>query len=159
MNEKTNILIVDDDRDILSACKVLLKRQFGTVVTCQDPQQIPGLMAEQEFHVIMLDMNFSPGASSGEEGLHWLGKILDIDHNAVVVMVTAFSSVGAAVEAMKLGAHDFIEKPWNNERLATTLAAAVRLRQSREEARRFKQHNRILKEHNSRRHHPNIRQT
>ncbi len=159
MAEKTNILIIDDDRDILSACKVLLKRQFDSVVTCQDPREIPGLMAEQDFQAIMLDMNFSPGASSGEEGLHWLGKILAIDAEAVVVMVTAFSSVGAAVEAMKLGAHDFIEKPWNNERLTTTLAAAVRLRRSREEARLVKQHNRILKEDISRRHHPIIGQS
>lgn len=156
---KTSILIIDDDRDILSACRVLLKRHFDAVVTYQDPREIPGLMAEQDFQAIMLDMNFSPGASSGDEGLHWLGKILDIDRDAVVVMVTAFSSVGAAVEAMKLGAHDFIEKPWNNERLVTTLAAAVRLRRSREEARRFKQHSRILAEDLSRRHHPIIGQS
>jgi DNA-binding NtrC family response regulator len=159
MVDKTNILIIDDDADILSACKVLLKRQFDSVVTCQDPREVPQLMAEQEFHAIMLDMNFSPGASSGDEGLHWLEKIIAIDRDAVVIMVTAFSSVGAAVEAMKLGAHDFIEKPWNNERLATTLAAAVRLRRSREETRRFKQHNQILTEDLSRRHHPIIGQS
>ncbi len=157
--DKTNILIIDDDEDILSACKALLKRQFDAVVTCQEPREIPSLMAGQDFQAIMLDMNFSPGASSGEEGLHWLGKILDIDSDAVVIMVTAFSSVGAAVEAMKLGAHDFIEKPWNNQRLTTTLAAAVRLRRSREETRRFKQHNRILTEDVSRRHHPIIGQS
>ena len=159
VTEKTNILIVDDDRDILSACQVLLKRRFDAVVTCQDPRDVPSLMAGQDFHAIMLDMNFSPGASSGEEGLQWLGKILEIDRDAVVVMVTAFSSVGAAVDAMKLGAHDFIEKPWNNERLISTLAAAVRLRRSREEAQRFKQHNRILTEDVSRRHHPIVGQS
>jgi DNA-binding NtrC family response regulator len=154
--EKTNILIIDDDKDILSSCQVLLKRRFDEVVTCQDPYDIPSLMAGQDFHAIMLDMNFSPGASSGEEGLQWLGKILEIDRDAVVIVVTAFSSVGAAVEAMKLGAHDFIEKPWNNERLASTLTAAVRLRRSREETQRFKQHNRILTEDISRRHQPII---
>ena len=159
MTEKTNILIVDDDKDILSDCRVLLKKRFDSVVTCQDPHNIPSLMAEQDFHAIMLDMNFSPGANSGEEGLQWLDKILKIDGNAVVIMVTAFSSVGAAVEAMKLGAHDFIEKPWNNERLTTTLAAAIRLRRSREEVQRFKQRNRILTEDLSRRHHPIIGQS
>lgn len=159
VTEKTNILVIDDDKDILSACQVLLKRRFDAVVTCQDPHNIPSLMAGEEFHVIMLDMNFSPGANSGEEGLAWLGKILEIDRNAVVIMVTAFSSVGAAVEAMKLGAHDFIEKPWNNERLTSTLMAAVRLRRSREETQRFKQQNRILSEDVSRRHHPIIGQS
>ena len=159
MAEKTNILIIDDDKDILSACQVLLKRRFDVVVTCQDPRDIPSLMAGQDFHAIMLDMNFSPGASSGEEGLRWLGKILEIDRDAVVIMVTAFSSVGAAVDAMKLGAHDFIEKPWNNERLISTLVAAVRLRRSREEAQRFKQQNRILTEDVSRRHHPIVGQS
>lgn len=159
MNEKTNILIVDDDRDILSACRVLLKKRFDEVVTCQDPRDIPSLMAGQDFQVIMLDMNFQPGAVSGEEGLHWLSRILEIDPGAVVIMVTAFSSVGAAVEAMKRGAHDFIEKPWNNERLKSTLAAAVRLRRTREEAQRFKQQNKILSEDVSRRHHPIIGQS
>ena len=159
MTEKTNILIVDDDKDILSACQVLLKRRFDSVVTCEDPHRIPSLMAAQEFHAIMLDMNFSPGASSGEEGLQWLGKILKIDRNAVVVMVTAYSSVGAAVDAMKMGAHDFIEKPWNNERLTSTLTAAVRLRRSREETQRFKQQNRILTEDVSRRQQPIIGQS
>jgi len=156
---QTNILIVDDDGDLLGVCRVLLKKRFDLVVTCQDPNDIPGLMAERDFQVVMLDMNFNPGASSGEEGLYWLSKILEIDPSAVVIMVTAFSSVGAAVEAMKMGAHDFIEKPWNNERLFTTLEAAVRLRRSREEAQRFKQHNRILTEDISRRHHPIIGQS
>jgi DNA-binding NtrC family response regulator len=159
MTEKTNILIVDDDEDILSACRVLLKKHFDLVVTCQDPHRIPALMAEREFQAIMLDMNFRPGDNSGEEGLRWLNQILEIDRNAVVILVTAFSSVDAAVEAMKLGAHDFIEKPWNNERLISTLAVAVRLRRSREEAQRFKQQNRILTEDISRRHHPIIGQS
>jgi DNA-binding NtrC family response regulator len=159
VTEKTNILIVDDDEDILSACRVLLKKHFDLVVTCQDPHRIPALMAEREFQAIMLDMNFRPGDNSGEEGLRWLNQILEIDRNAVVILVTAFSSVDAAVEAMKLGAHDFIEKPWNNERLISTLAVAVRLRRSREEAQRFKQQNRILTEDISRRHHPIIGQS
>jgi DNA-binding NtrC family response regulator len=159
VTEKTNILIIDDDEDILSACRVLLKKHFDLVVTCQDPHRIPSLMAEREFHAIMLDMNFRPGDNSGEEGLRWLNGILEIDRNAVVIMVTAFSSVDAAVEAMKLGAHDFIEKPWNNERLISTLSVAVRLRRSSEEAQQFKQQNRILAEDISRRHHPIIGQS
>ncbi len=103
MSEKTNILIIDDDKDILSACQVLLKRRFDEVVTCREPRDIPSLLAAQDFHAIMLDMNFSPGASSGEEGLQWLGKILEIDRDAVVIMVTAFSSVGAGRRGNETG--------------------------------------------------------
>jgi DNA-binding NtrC family response regulator len=159
MSDPTNILVVDDDEDILSACRVLLKKRFDRVVTCQDPHNIPALMAERPFHAIMLDMNFQPGDNSGQEGLRWLSQILDIDPDAVVIMVTAFSSVDAAVEAMKIGAHDFIEKPWNNERLTSTLKAAVRLRRSQEQANRFKQQNRMLAEDISRRVHPIIGQS
>lgn len=159
MPDQTNILIVDDDEDILSACVVLLKRRFDRIVTCQDPLDIPSLMAATEFHTIMLDMNFLPGENTGEEGLHWLRRILEIDHHAVVIMVTAFSSVDAAVEAMKLGAHDFIEKPWNNEKLISTLTAAVRLRRTQEEANRFRQRSRMLSEDITRKHHPIIGQS
>ena len=159
MADQTNILVVDDDEDILSACRVLLKKRFDLVVTCQDPRNIPALLAERTFHAIMLDMNFQPGDNSGEEGLRWLGKILDIEPDSVVIMVTAFSSVDAAVEAMKIGAHDFIEKPWNNEKLASTLSAAVKLRRSQEQVNRFKQRSRMLAEDISRRNHPIIGQS
>lgn len=159
MAENANILIVDDDEDILSACRLLLKKRFGDVVTSSDPRGIPALMADQTFHAILLDMNFRPGDSSGEEGLRWLNRILEIDPKAVVIMITAFSSVDAAVEAMKLGAADFIEKPWNNEKLVSTLSAAVRLRRAEEEAHRLRQTSRILAEDISRRHHAIIGQS
>jgi len=154
-----NILIVDDDKDILSACRLLLKKRFGNIFTSTDPRNIPAMMAENAFHTILLDMNFRPGDNSGEEGLQWLGRILEIDPNAVVILVTAFSSVDAAVEAMKLGAHDFIEKPWNNEKLVSTITAAISLRRTREEANRYKQTSRMLAEDIQRRHHPIIGQS
>ncbi len=75
-HESASILIVDDDEDILSACRVLLKRRFGTVVTTADPRHIPALMAENQFDVILLDMNFRQGDHSGKEGLHWLSRIV-----------------------------------------------------------------------------------
>jgi DNA-binding NtrC family response regulator len=159
MSEQANILIIDDDEDILSACRLLLKKRFGNIVTTNDPRNIPALLAESAFHAILLDMNFRPGDNSGEEGLRWLGRILELDPGAVVIPVTAFSSVDAAVEAMKLGAHDFIEKPWNNEKLVSTLIAAIQLRRTREEANRFKQTSRMLSEDIQRRHHPIIGQS
>jgi two-component system response regulator HydG len=159
MPEQANILIIDDDEDILSSCRLLLKKRVGNIVTSNDPRNIPALMAENAFHAILLDMNFRPGDNSGEQGLRWLRRILEIDSNAVVTLITAFSSVDAAVEAMKLGAHDFIEKPWNNEKLISTLNAAIQLRRSREEVNRFKQTSRMLAEDIQRRHHPIIGQS
>jgi DNA-binding NtrC family response regulator len=159
MSDNANILIIDDDEDILNACRLLLKKRFGNIVTSNDPHNIPALMADNDFQAILLDMNFRPGDNSGEQGLRWLKRILTIDSNAVVILVTAFSSVDAAVEAMKLGAHDFIEKPWNNEKLISTLNAAIQLRRSREEANRFKQTSRMLAEDIQRRHHPIIGQS
>jgi len=159
MPETANILIIDDDEDILSACKLLLRKRFGNIVTTNDPRNIPVLMAEQDFQAFLLDMNFRPGDNTGQQGLRWLERILEIDPNAVVTLITAFSSVDAAVEAMKLGAHDFIEKPWNNEKLVSTLNAAIQLRRTREEANRFRQTTRMLAEDMQRRHHPIIGQS
>jgi DNA-binding NtrC family response regulator len=155
----STILIVDDDEDILSACRLLLKKRFGRIITSDDPRNIPSLMAEHAFDAILLDMNFRQGDNSGADGLRWLRRILEIDPGAIVILITAFSSVDAAVEAMKLGAHDFIEKPWNNEKLVSTLMAAIRLCRSRNEARRFRQTSRMLSEDIQRRHHPIIGQS
>jgi DNA-binding NtrC family response regulator len=138
------ILIVDDDQDILTAGKLLLKRHYAEIVTCDQPENIPGLMAEHTFDAVLLDMNFGPGESSGDQGFHWLKKILEIDPQAVVVMITAHGGVNVAVEAMKQGATDFIAKPWQNERVVATLSASVKLRRSRSEAAALKDTNRAL---------------
>lgn len=138
------ILIVDDDEDILVAGKLLLKRHYGTVVTCNKPEHIEELMASHDFDAILLDMNFGPGESSGDQGFFWLARILEIDPQAVVVMITAHGGVGVAVDAMKKGATDFIAKPWQNEKVVATLSASVKLRRSRSEAEELKKTNRTL---------------
>ncbi len=138
------ILIVDDDNDILIAARLLLKRHVGAVVTSNQPERIPALMAESPFDVVLLDMNFVTGDRSGREGLTWLGRILEIDPQAVVVPITAYSHVDTAVEAMKLGAFDFVAKPWQNEKLVATVRAALEHRRSRIEAARLKDQNREL---------------
>lgn len=138
------ILIVDDDEDILVAGKLLLKRHYGTIVTCNKPELVPELMAENSFDAILLDMNFGPGESTGEQGFHWLGRILEIDPQAVVVMITAHGGVNVAVEAMKQGATDFIAKPWQNEKVIATLSASVKLRRTRSEAESLKKTNKTL---------------
>lgn len=144
MSKIGNILIVDDDEDILTAGRLLLRRQFGEITTCRNPEQLPELLEANDYDVILLDMNFGPGESSGEQGMHWLGQILHIDPAAVVVMITAHGSVNTAVDAMKQGATDFIAKPWQNEKVVATLSAAVKLRRSRIETETLRQTNQVL---------------
>lgn len=125
------ILIVDDDADVLVAARLLLKRHFTVVATADRPEQIPPLFAESVFDVVLLDMNFGVGERSGREGMSWLARILELDREVVVVLITAYSAVETAVEAIKLGATDFVTKPWQNEKLVATVHAGIELRQSR----------------------------
>ncbi len=146
MKQPGNILIVDDDEDILVAGKLLLKRHFESVAVTNSPEQLPKLMANNGFHAILLDMNFGPGESSGQQGYLWLDRILQLDPNAVVLMITAHGGVDDAVEAMKKGATDFITKPWQNEKLVASVSAAVKLGQSKHETQRLKRTNQALVE-------------
>ena len=147
MTERTgNILIVDDDHDILTAGRLLLRRQFSGVTTCRDPVDIPDLLAGNDFDAVLLDMNFGPGESSGRQGLHWLEQILEIEPGMVVVMITAHGDVQTVVEAMKRGATDFIAKPWQNEKVVATVSAAVALHRSRDETENLRRTNRVLQE-------------
>ena len=135
------ILVVDDNEDILQAARLLLKRHFATVQTLGDPAHLATLAKRGSFDVLLLDMNFTPGADNGEEGMARLAEVLEIDPGAVVVMITAHGDVDLAVEAMKNGAADFVTKPWENERLLATLMAALNLRRSRLEAAELRQRN------------------
>lgn len=149
MKEDGHILIVDDDIDILTAGKLLLKRRFTQVTTCHLPEQIPTLLAQQSFDVILLDMNFGPGESSGEQGFYWLKKILALKPESIIIMITAHGGVDIAVEAMKLGATDFIAKPWQNEKVIATLSTALKLGKTRSEAHALKQTNKVLVQANN----------
>lgn len=149
MEKQTRILIVDDDEDILIAARLLLKKHFDQVVTCNLPEHIPVVMGDGAFDAILLDMNFSHGDNSGRDGFKWLKTILDKDPDAVVIMITAYGGVDVAVEAMKHGATDFIAKPWQNEKLVATLSAAVKLHDSRSETTRLKRSNKVLVEHSN----------
>ncbi len=139
-----NILVVDDDQDILTASRLLLRREFGEIHTCSDPGDVPELLAASDIDVVLLDMNFGPGQSTGADGLLWLERILEIDPEIVVVMITAHGSLNTAVAAMKRGATDFIAKPWQNEKVVATVSTAIQLRQSRKETRVLKNTNKVL---------------
>lgn len=138
------ILVVDDEEDILLAARLLLKRHFSAVETLSNPAGLTQRIRAGSFDVVMLDMNFVRGADSGAEGLQLLGDILAIDPNATVVMVTAHADMDLAIRAMKLGAADFVVKPWENGRLIATLTAAVNLRRARQETAELKARQRAL---------------
>lgn len=127
------ILIVDDNEDLLKAAKMFLKRHFAQVDIEKNPEAIPALMNNEDYDVILLDMNFTKDVSSGSEGYYWLGKILELDPSAVVVLITAYGDVQMAVKAIKAGATDFVLKPWENEKLLATLYSSMRLRESRDQ--------------------------
>ena len=139
-----SILVVDDDEDILTAGRMLLRRQFADVITCRQPSRIPELLQQHDFDVVLLDMNFGPGESSGQQGLDWLERILEVDPTLVVIMITAHGSVATVVEAMRRGATDFVAKPWQNEKIVATVSSGVQLHRSRAEARSLRQANRAL---------------
>ncbi|WP_375586131.1 sigma-54-dependent transcriptional regulator [Cyclobacterium xiamenense] len=131
--EETNLgklLIVDDNEDLLFAAKMLLKKHAKEVHIEKDPRRIPFLVNNNNFDVILLDMNFTEDTTSGKEGFHWLRQIREIDPKAVVILITAFGDVEMAVQALKEGATDFILKPWQNEKLLATLSAAIKLKES-----------------------------
>jgi len=141
-----NILIVDDNEDLLLAARLFLKQHFFLVHTEQNPEKIPVLLQNENYDVILLDMNFTIDATSGVEGFFWLEKILQIDPSAVVILITAYGDVEIAVKAVKAGAADFVLKPWQNEKLLATLSSALSLRHSRLEVDRLRSRQKQLSE-------------
>ncbi|WP_242916915.1 sigma-54-dependent transcriptional regulator [Pontibacter liquoris] len=118
------VLIVDDEEDILTAGRLLLKQHFATVLTTSDPYRLPALLQEHQFDVVLLDMNYSTGATSSKEGFHWLKQILQQDPSVIVILMTAYGDIELAVRALKQGATDFVLKPWQNDKLVAILKTA-----------------------------------
>jgi DNA-binding NtrC family response regulator len=127
---KAGILIVDDDAHILFSLRTLLERHFTQVYTEKSPNRIPSLINEKDIDVIMLDMNYAYGETSGKEGLEWIRRIQDTEPDLSVVPITAYGGVHMAVEALKAGAVDFVVKPWQNEKIVSTLNAAIKYTRS-----------------------------
>jgi len=144
MTSKTgNILVIDDDKDVLYTAKLVLKSKFEKIVLVEEPEAVPALMERFTFDVILLDMNFQQGDTSGKEGMEWLKRILEINPESHVIINTAYGDIQLAVEAMKLGAIDFIVKPWEKEKLLASVQTVfdlslqkrkVKKLQNREEA-------------------------
>ncbi|MCL1671483.1 sigma-54-dependent transcriptional regulator [Elizabethkingia ursingii] len=126
MRKKTaKILIVDDDEDILFSAKVWLKKFFSDVKTLNNPKKILPALTEEAFDVILLDMNFRKGFENGQDGLYWMNEVKEVAPDIPIILMTAYGEVELAVEALKLGASDFILKPWNNEKLYASVNLAV----------------------------------
>ena len=125
--QPSDILIVDDDSEVLLAAELVLKRQFQNVATTSDPSQIRALLAQHAFDVILLDMNFSTGETSGKEGMDWLRTVRSLAPDTKVVLMTAYGGVEAAVNAIREGAADFVVKPWDNAKLIATVSAVSQL--------------------------------
>jgi DNA-binding NtrC family response regulator len=128
-----HILVVDDDEDVLKAARLVLSRQGMKVTTARDPAEAWSALAADPADVVLLDLNFSRAATSGEEGFQWLCDLIAHDPDAVVVVVTGHSGVNIAVAAMRAGASDFVMKPWRNDRLVATIETALELRRRRRE--------------------------
>lgn len=139
MNKKGKILIIDDNEDVLFALHLLLDSHVEKVRITTEPSRIDFFMRTFEPDVILLDMNFNRDAISGEEGFECLEQILSIDSEAVVIFMTAYADTEKAVRAIKAGATDFISKPWEKEKLLSTLFAALKLRESQQKVKLLKE--------------------
>jgi len=144
MEGKGKIFIVDDNEDVLFALNLLLEPHVEKIKVATQPSRIEHFMKTFEPDVILLDMNFSRDAISGQEGFDCLEQILSIDPEAVVLFMTAYADMEKAVRAIKAGATDFISKPWEKEKLLATLSSAIKLRQSRREVKQLKDRMEVL---------------
>jgi len=141
-----NVLIIDDDPIVLESLSLLLKYDSVRIDTLDDPNQISEQLNKFEYELILLDMNFSTGRSSGNEGITWLNRILKQDPEAIVIMITAYADIKLAVEAMKHGATDFIQKPWGAEKLIATMKAAQNIKLSLSKIKQLENSNQSMKD-------------
>lgn len=121
-----SVLVIDDDPDVLIAVRLLLKTEVKKVVTEKNPENIPALLRENNFELVLLDMNFKSSINTGNEGIYWLKRIREINKEVAVIMITAYGEIDLAVRSLKESASDFIVKPWHNERLIANIEDIVK---------------------------------
>ncbi len=142
---QARILIADDQADILAALRLLLKREGFEVATATSPAGVLDVVARERVDVALVDLNYARDTTSGKEGLELVDQLRKRDPEMPVVVMTAWATVDVAVQAMRHGANDFIEKPWNNQRLMSVLRNQVALAQARRQGRRLADENAILR--------------
>mgnify|MGYP006278290645 FL=1 len=138
------ILIVDDDEDVLLAAKLFLKQHIQFVHTEKNPENIPDLIRNENYDLILLDMNFSPDATSGKEGFHWMNKIIDLDPTSVVILITGYGDIELAVQGIKEGATNFLLKPWENKKLLATIKTTLQLKKNKTELEDLKTKQKVI---------------
>ncbi|MGK7313534.1 MAG: sigma-54-dependent transcriptional regulator [Candidatus Longimicrobiales bacterium M2_2A_002] len=144
----STILIADDQPDVLQALRLLLKGEGFRIVTAAAPEEILEEVEQQEFDAILMDLNYARDTTSGREGLDVLSKLRALDHTLPVIVMTAWGSVEGAVEAMRLGARDYIEKPWDNARLLSMLRTQIELAKTKREKQSLEGETRRLRKQN-----------
>ncbi len=148
-NGTARILVADDQPDVLEALRLLLKDAGYGVATATSPASVMNALAEQEFDAVLMDLNYTRDTTSGREGLDLLPRIRALDEHLPVIVMTAWGSIEGAVEAMRRGARDYIEKPWDNARLLATLGTQIELVRALRRSRRLEDENRLLREGSS----------
>jgi DNA-binding NtrC family response regulator len=139
------ILIADDQADVLEALRLLLKGEGYRIETVNAPAAIIEVLEERDFDVLLMDLNYARDTTSGQEGLDLLTRIQKLDGSLPVIVMTAWGSVDVAVEAMRRGARDFIQKPWDNARLLSIISTQVELGQALRKGQRLEAENQILR--------------
>jgi DNA-binding NtrC family response regulator len=135
MNLKNaSILVIDDDQDVLTAVRLLLKTEVKNVITEKNPQNLRWLLSKDTYDVILLDMNFTSSINTGNEGLFWLSEIKKLKSDTSVIMITAYGDIDLAVRSLKEGAADFVIKPWHNEKLLSTIKEALKKKENKSTA-------------------------
>jgi len=130
MDKKAKLLIVEDNPEILQALQFFLEYEFQLITSLTNPNLIPSTLRAEQYDLVLLDMNFTAGINTGNEGLFWLAEILKIDPTICVIMMTAYGNIDLAVKAIKIGATDFVMKPWDNDKLLATLNAGLKIRKT-----------------------------
>lgn len=123
--KKASILVIDDDTDVLTAVRLLVRTEVKEVVTEKNPEQIPFLLSRDTYDLVLLDMNFNASINTGNEGIYWLKRIKELKPEVAVIMITAYGDIDLAVRSLKEGASDFVVKPWHNEKLLSTLITVL----------------------------------
>jgi DNA-binding NtrC family response regulator len=144
-NSSWRILIADDQADVLEALRLLLKGEGFQIESVPSPQRLLSSLESRDFDVLLIDLNYTRDTTSGQEGLELLTKIQSIDSTLPVVVMTAWGTVDVAVEAMRRGARDFIQKPWENERLLSILRTQIELGRALKQGQRLEAENQILR--------------
>lgn len=123
--------MIDDDVDVLTAVRLLLRPEVKEIVTEKNPENLRSILGRQSFDVILLDMNFNSSINTGNEGIYWLKKIREFKSEASVIMITAYGDIDLAIRSLKEGAFDFVVKPWHNEKLLATIKEAIKRKENK----------------------------